>query len=79
MDTNHTIGANVRAEMSRQAVSQSAVAAALDLPQSAISKRLRGQTPFTAADLGRVADLLGIPVARLYADADADTAAGATP
>lgn len=70
MDTNRskTIGANIRAELSRAGVTQAALAAELGLPQSAVSKRLRGATPFLAVEVAAIADVLGVPVAALYAD-----------
>lgn len=66
---NEAIGANVRAEMSRHGVTQAAVAERTGLPQSAVSRRLQGRTPWTAAELSQVADLLGVPVGTLYPEA----------
>lgn len=66
MENEEEIGASVRAEMSRRGVQQAAVAERLGLPQSAVSKRLRGLTPWSASELAKVADLLGVPVSKLY-------------
>lgn len=69
MENEQEIGANVRAEMSRHGVTQAAVAERLGLPQSAVSKRLRGMTPWSASELAKVAELLGVPVGKLYPEA----------
>lgn len=37
----------------------------LGLSQASISDRMTGKTPFTLADLDRLAEHLGVPVARL--------------
>lgn len=60
------ISANVRAELSRAGIRQHAVGALLALSQSAVSARLRGETPFRADELALLADRLGVPVARFY-------------
>lgn len=66
MELNKEIGANVRAEMSRRDVKQSALAERLGIPQSSVSSRLRGSTSWSASELAQVADLLGVPVSKLY-------------
>ena len=57
--------ATVREELARRGIRQVDVALALGLSQPAISDRLRGRTPFTLADLERLAELLGVNVAEL--------------
>lgn len=44
---------------------QDEVAEAIGLSQASISRRQTGQTEWTAADLHRLAEYLGIPVASL--------------
>lgn len=67
MSTNLTrcIAAAVRAAMRARGVRQVDVALALGLSQPAVSARLNGRTPFTLADLERLADLLGVTVSEL--------------
>lgn len=59
------VAALVREELTHQHLTQRDVALALGLSQPAISDRLRGRTPFTLADLERLAALLGIDVVEL--------------
>lgn len=58
-------GRNVRAEMARADVTQTALASAIGLSQSALSKRLRGVIPFDINELTAVADHLGVEVTTL--------------
>lgn len=62
------IGANVRAEMARRGVSQTALAERLGMTQTAVSTRLRGKVAFNVDELAAVAEALEIPVARLMAE-----------
>ena len=55
-------GANVRAEMARRGLSQAALAQRLNVSQTAISKRLRGETPFDINELTRIAEVLDVPL-----------------
>ena len=67
METKQQVGANVRAEMGRRGVTQAAVAERLGLPQTSVSKRLRGVIAFDVAEIHEVAELLDIPVSALFA------------
>ena len=67
----------VRDALASRGIRQVDAAAALGLSQQATSDRLRGRTPFTLADLERLAELLGIPVADLV-QPRADQPMGAT-
>lgn len=60
-----TAGANVRGEMARRGVTQASLSIAIGLSQPAISKRLRGETPFDINELARIAVFLNVPLARL--------------
>lgn len=66
--TAQGIAANVRAELARRRIRQERLAEALDLSQSAISRRVLGERPFLAHELKIVAKLLGVEVADLYAE-----------
>jgi transcriptional regulator with XRE-family HTH domain len=65
--TTESIAAEVRAEVARARRRSADVARVLDCSQSAASRKMNGQVPFTVADLARIADLLGIDVTRFYA------------
>lgn len=58
-------GANVRAEMARKVMTQTALARHLGFSQVALSARLRGVTPFDVNELARCAEVLGVPLDRL--------------
>lgn len=76
MTTNPSavIGANVRAEMARRGISQTALAMRLQKSQTAVSKRLRGETPFDVNELATVAAALNVPMGALTAGVEAVTA-----
>jgi len=59
------VGANVRAEMTRAGVSQTALAEILGMSQPALSKRLLGKQVFDVDELTRVAEALQLDVAVL--------------
>ena len=60
------VPANVRAEVARRGLSQSALAAALNLTQSAVSRRLSGTVEFTASELAALAEHLQVPVSVFF-------------
>jgi transcriptional regulator with XRE-family HTH domain len=68
-ETAEILAANVRAEMARQRIKQSTVAAHLGLAQPSVSKRLTGQVPFDVNQLTQLSALLGVSVARLLEQA----------
>lgn len=57
-----TTGANVRAEMARRGISQTALAKEIGMSQAAVSARLRGVTPFDINELHAIAKALDIPL-----------------
>jgi transcriptional regulator with XRE-family HTH domain len=61
-------GANVRAELARQRLTQIKLAAHLEMSQQAVSKRLLGLVPFDIDELTATAAFLGVPVASLLSD-----------
>lgn len=62
-----TTGANVRAEMARQGVTQMALARKIGLSQAAISARIKGRTPFDINELSQIAEVLDVPLDALLA------------
>lgn len=59
------VASEVRVEMARQQISQSALAERLGWTQQRVSRRISGATPFDVAELEAVAGALGVPVLRL--------------
>lgn len=59
------IGQNVKAELIRHGVGQDAVGDLLRVSQPQVSKRIAGSIGFEAAEIARVAHLLGVPSNRL--------------
>jgi transcriptional regulator with XRE-family HTH domain len=54
------VGANVRAELARRDMTQRNLADHLGIPQTSVSRRLSGVTPFDINELAAVAELLGV-------------------
>ena len=70
MDSHsQSVLANIRAEVARRRLSQSAIAAALGVSQQSVSKRLNGHVPLTVDELGIIAGLLDITPADLLSQA----------
>lgn len=59
--------ANVRAEMARRRVTQTQLAEATGISQSALGRRLTGSQPFDVAQLEAIAGALAVPLADLVA------------
>lgn len=59
------VSGNVRALMARRGVSQMRLAAVLNLSQTAVSKRLRGVTPWDVNEMGTLAEAFGVPITDL--------------
>lgn len=55
----------VRVEVARRRIRQQQLADALGISQAAVSRRLRGLSPFAVDELVTVARLLGLPAADL--------------
>jgi transcriptional regulator with XRE-family HTH domain len=68
------IAQEIRAEMSRQGITQESLATRLGWTQRKLSYRLTADHPIDAAEVEAVAAALGVPVDRFLA---ADTTAGA--
>ena len=67
-EANLKVSNEVRAWLARRGVKQFTVAELLGIGQSAISKRLRGVLPFSAAELMLIANALDISLAELLGD-----------
>lgn len=65
-ETDERIAANLRAVVAVQRIPQRALAHVWGVPQSAVSRRMNGVTPISAAELLAAADLLGVDVTALY-------------
>lgn len=59
------IGAEIRAEMARQDISQEELARRLGWSQQWVSRRITGVTPVDAGELEAIAAALGVPVSQL--------------
>lgn len=66
---HEAVAIEVRAEMTRQKVSQAALADRLGWPQQRVSRRITGAVPFDVTELAAVAAALGVPVARFIPSA----------
>lgn len=64
------VAATVRAELARRRISQTAVSERLEMSQASVSRRLTGDTPWDINELAAIADLIGVPLALLVAEAD---------
>lgn len=62
------IGARVHAAMWRAKVTQTAMARALGVDQAAVSRRLRGRTPWRVTDVLAAAAVCGVPYTDLVPD-----------
>lgn len=60
----------IRAEMGRRGVLQKDVAQLLKLSQAGISDRLNGITPLSLDEIQMLADYFGIPVLRIFEEAE---------
>lgn len=68
MTKRHTPADNIRAEMARQRLSQTALAEVLNISQAAVSRRLAGKTEFSITELASLAAWLGVPAASLLGE-----------
>ena len=60
------VAAEVRATLARNKIRQSAVAEALSLSRASVSRRLKGEQPFTVPELLVVADLAGVNASEFF-------------
>ena len=60
------VAAEVRSLAARNMVKQAQLAQLLGLPNSSISARWRGVTPWTTNELAAIAELLGVSIADLF-------------
>lgn len=64
---NQRVAKEIRAEMARQGVTQTALAEALGRNQAYVSERLTYKTPLTLEVVEEIADILRVHVERLFA------------
>lgn len=60
------VAEEVRSLMGRRRVNQTRLAKALNMSQSALSRRLNGEQPFDTDDLFRIAEHFDVEVTRLF-------------
>lgn len=65
IDFNERIARAIRKEAAGARRSQTDLAAALGLSQAAMSRRMRGATPFRPSEVERIATFLGVPLSTL--------------
>lgn len=68
--THAEIGEAVHRVMWRQRMTQTALADRLDITQSTLSRKLRGERPWDAHEVRLAARALGTTVSELYGEAD---------
>lgn len=64
------LGREIRALMAREGINQVQMSHVLGIPQSSVSKRLRGGTPWDVTELDTVARRFRTSVAAIIADAE---------
>jgi transcriptional regulator with XRE-family HTH domain len=74
-DSAAIVARNLKRLMVERDVKQGQLAAVLGITQSNVSKRLKGQTPFTTDDLDALAQAFGVRPSELLADAGQNEAA----
>lgn len=65
------IATNVRAEVAKKRIRQTAIAERLGLNQQQVSRRLNGQVPLSAAELRELAAMLEVPAGTLLGEVPA--------
>lgn len=63
---DHYLAAMVRAALLRSGKSQAALARELDVTEHYLSRRMRGEVPFSAVELATIAEVLGVRVEAFY-------------
>jgi transcriptional regulator with XRE-family HTH domain len=69
------VAGEVRAVLARRQISGKQLASQLGMSQFAISRRLRGETPFSIDELAASAEFLGVPLTELLPSSEELTAA----
>lgn len=67
-DVDLRVAGTVRAEMARCRLSQTALAQALGISQAHVSRKVRGLSSFTVAELDVIAGLVGLPASLLISE-----------
>lgn len=66
--TNSDVAGKVRGVAAEKRVSQAELADAISVSRMSMSRRFRGDTPFTAEELSKIANRLGTPVAAFFGE-----------
>lgn len=66
--TNEDVAAKVRGAAAERRASNAAIADALSMSSMAISRRMRGETPFSPEELSRLSVLLNKPVGAFFGE-----------
>lgn len=75
--TTRRVAANLRAEVARQGLTQTALASRLNMSQQAVSRRLSGRHGLTVDDLQAFSEALDLPIEQLIADQSAKAGSAA--
>jgi transcriptional regulator with XRE-family HTH domain len=77
VETNVDVAAKVRGVMAERGSNQARVADHLALSDMAVSRRMKGTTPFSPAELLKIARLFGVQVSVFFGESISDPAAHA--
>lgn len=66
--TNADVAAKVRGVLAEKQIRQGEVAQTLNLSRMAVSRRLAGETPFTAEELIKIGDAAHVPVSVFFGE-----------
>lgn len=67
------VAGEIRAELARARITQSALAEQLGVSRTWVSRRLSGEVPLSVGDVAAIAERLGVSFTTLAAPVDADT------
>ena len=66
--SNADVANKVRGVAAEKRVTQAELAFALSMTEMAMSRRMKGQTPFSPEELSRMADVLSTPVSTFFGE-----------
>lgn len=66
--SNADVAGKVRGAAAEKRVTQAELAQALSMSEMAMSRRMKGETPFAPEELSRLADALSTPVATFFGE-----------
>ena len=71
------LASKVRAAVAEKRVPQAALATAIHATRKTLSRKMNGKSPFSASELERIGQALGVPASELMRRAEAELADGA--